>query len=362
MRVAVTAGGTGGHLFPAISVIRALEARPELDAEVRFFGPDDRGERAMLEKQGITLEAVPAAPIRGRGPFKVARSLAQLVRGTFVALRKLRRFHPGVVVSTGGYASFPCSLAARILRKPLVVYLPDVSPGWAVRAEMRLATKVATTTDAALAFLPKAKTTVTGYPVRPEFFSLSRAQARTALGIADTDLVVVVAGASQGSQTINAAVFKDIRTILAVAKLYHITGAADYDDAAGFESQLGELAERYVPAPFRDDLPSIMLAADLAVMRAGASVLGELPAAGLPSILIPGTFAGAHQRENARWLAAAGAAVILEEADRARLGATIVALLEDEERLAAMRTAAASLARPDAADRIVDLILEVAKR
>ena len=360
MNVAVTAGGTGGHLFPAISVIRAIESRPGATSNVRFFGPDNRGERELLEAQGISLETVPAAPIRGRGPLKVVKSMLQLLRGTFVAWRKLRRFRADVVVSTGGYASFPCSLAARLLRKPLVVFLPDVSPGWAVRAEMRLATAMATTTEAALKFLPAAKTTVTGYPVRPEFFSLTRETAREQLGIASTETVVVIAGASQGSQAINASVFKDIRTILAVATLYHITGAADYDDAAGFESQLGVLSEKYVPAAFRADLPTLMVAADLAVMRAGASILGELPAASLPAILIPGTFAGAHQRENAQWLVDAGAAVLLDEQDRSRLAATIVALIEDEDRLARMRVAAAALARPDAAARIVDIVVEVA--
>ena len=141
MRLALTAGGTGGHIIPAMAVLDALRARPGLPLEVAFFGPEDRGERATIEARGIRFESVPAAGVRGRGPIRLVKSLWSLLSGTLIAIRKLRAFRPDAVFSTGGYASFPCSLAARILRRPLVVYLPDVTPGWAVRAEKLLATR-----------------------------------------------------------------------------------------------------------------------------------------------------------------------------------------------------------------------------
>ena len=166
MRIALTAGGTGGHIFPAFSVLDALEAALGADLEVAFFGPENRGERAIVEARGLRFVSIPAAAVRGRGPARLVKSGWQLSSGLATALRRLRSFRPDAVFSTGGYASFPASLAARILRKPLVVFLPDVSPGWAVRAEQRLATRMATTTDAALKYLPAAKTVVTGYPVR----------------------------------------------------------------------------------------------------------------------------------------------------------------------------------------------------
>ena len=145
--------------------------------------------------------------------------------------------------------------------------------------------------------------------------------------------------------------------------VFHMTGAADFDDAAGFRSGLGtELAERYHVSAFRDDLPTVMLAADVGVMRAGASTLGELPAAALPTILVPGGFAGGHQAANANWLAAGGAAIVMEEAGLHGLGNCVIDLLNDEPRLAKMRLASASLARPDAADAIAQLILEVAHK
>jgi UDP-N-acetylglucosamine--N-acetylmuramyl-(pentapeptide) pyrophosphoryl-undecaprenol N-acetylglucosamine transferase len=277
-------------------------------------------------------------------------------------MKRFIAFRPGVVFSTGGYASFPACVAARLLFRPVVVYLPDVSPGWAVRAEARLATRMATTTDAALSFLPRRKTVVTGYPVRAAFFAQTREQARESLGIATSERVLLIAGASQGATAINAAVFAHLRDFLADLTVFHITGQADIDEAGGYESQVGDLAARYHPAAFRDDLPTLMLAADLAVMRAGASTLGELTAATLPAILVPGTFAGGHQRENAAWLANGGAAVVLEERDLRRLADTVSELFDEPGRLDTMRAAAARLARPDAAQAIANLVLEVAKR
>jgi len=361
MRLALTAGGTGGHILPAMAVLDALKAREGLVTAVRFFGPDNRGERATVETRGIRFETVPAAGIRGRNPVQLAGGVGRLAWGTVVAARKLRGFRPDVVFSTGGYASFPCSVAARLLRLPLVVYLPDVTPGWAVQVEKRLATRMATSTDAALAHLPATKTVVTGYPVRASFFTTTREEARREFGLADHEPVVVIAGASQGARAINEAVFAATQVLCEAVTVVHVTGTADLPAAEEIRAKLPEsLRDRYQVAPFRDDLPNLMVAADLGVFRAGASVLGEVPAAGLPAIFVPGTFAGGHQRDNAKWLTDAGAAEILEQADLGSLADRVLGLIRRPERLAEMRKAATGLARPGAADAIGDLIVEAA--
>lgn len=363
MRLALTGGGTGGHILPALAVLDAVRARASVPPDVRFFGPEDRGERARVEASGLRFETVPAAAIRGRNILQLMRSGLRLSWGTLTALRKFRGFKPDVIFSTGGYGSFPCSVAARLLGKPLVVYLPDVEPGWAVRAEKRLATRIATTTEAALAFLPKAKTSVTGYPVRSVFLTQTRDEARQALGLTANDRVVVIAGATQGAHAINAAVFGGLRELVEAAIVFHITGAADADAAMDLRSALGPgLEGRYHVSAFRDDLPTVMLAGDLAVMRAGASVLGELPAAALPSILVPATYHGGTQRSNAEWLGNAGAAVVLAEAELPQLARAILRLLADGPRLDAMRAAARTLARPDAAAAIAAVVEEAAQR
>lgn len=363
MRLALTGGGTGGHILPALAVLEAVRQRATTTPDVRFFGPENRGERKTVENAGLKFESVPAAPVRGRNPLQLARSVWQLAVGIVTAARKMRTFGPDVVFSTGGYGSFPGCVAARLLRTPLVVYLPDVEPGWAVKAEKRLATRLTTTTEAALAFLPRAKTVVTGYPVRRAFFTTTREEARKALGFAADERVVVIAGATQGSHAINEAVFNGLRTFIETCTVVHVTGPANYDASAGFKAGLGdELVNRYDVSPFREDFATVMLAADLAVMRAGASVLGELPAAGLPSILVPATYAGGHQRHNAAWLADAGAAVVLEETHLNELTNLVLSLIDDPQRLATMREAALTLARPDAASAIAMVIEEVAKR
>lgn len=363
MRLALTAGGTGGHIIPALAVMEAVQARLGGSAEVCFFGPEDRGERDRVETAGVRFVPVPSAAVRGRGPLGLLRAAWRLTRGVIAATRALRRFQPDAVFSTGGYGSFPGSLAAKFLRRPLVVYLPDVHPGWAVKAERMLATRLATTTEAALEFLPREKTVVTGYPVRSSFFIAAREGVRLKLGIGATDRMLVIAGATQGARAINAAVLANLESLLQCASLYHITGTAGVDAAEGAASRLPRaLSSRYHPAAFREDLPELMVAADFGVFRAGASVLGEIPAAALPSVLVPATYAGGHQRNNARWLEEHGAAVILEESKLAELTTCVSDLLGDDARLASMRAAAAALARRDAADAIAALVLEVARK
>lgn len=235
-------------------------------------------------------------------------------------------------------------------------------PGWAVKAERMLATKMTTTTEAALEFLPAKKTVVTGYPVRASFFTTDRAAARSALGVAPGDHLVVIAGASQGAARINSAAFTGLETLLGSAVVYHVTGAAGLPEAETLKSALpAELTGRYNPAAFRADLPELMVAADVGVFRAGASVLGEVPAAALPSVLVPGrsragtsatTRAGSRRTgPRRRWR------------KRPRdLTLTLTGLLGDPERLAGMRESAKKLARPDAADAIAAVVLEVARK
>ena len=144
--------------------------------------------------------------------------------------------------------------------------------------------------------------------------------------------------------------------------MVHITGEAASHEATSERRSLPEaLRDRYEPAPFREDLPALMVAADLAVMRAGASTLGELPAAGLPAILVPGTFAGGHQRENARWLAERGAALVLEEADLDALEGRVLDLLHDDGRRDAMAEAARTTGHADGAERLAAILREVAR-
>lgn len=361
MRILLTGGGTGGHVYPALSAAEALRQRAGAPVELLFAGTVRGDVERLAAGAGIPFAAVRAAPVRGRTPWQLAAAAWQLALGTAEAWRLLGRFRPRAVLATGGYASVPVSVAARLRGVPLVLYLPDVHPGWAVRFLAKLARRIAVTSEGSLRSLPRRKACVTGYPVRPAFFAQDRCTARRQLGFPAELPLLLVTGATQGAQAINAAVFAALPALLPRCAVLHQTGEAGLAEAERQAVALPDkLRERYRPVAYLDEMPAAMAAADLAVMRAGASSLAEPPAAGLPAILVPGRFAGAHQRANAAFMAKRGAALMLEEELLPRLAETVLGLLDDPKRLCAMREAARALARPDAAQAIAALVLEAA--
>ena len=276
----------------------------------------------------------------------------------------IRQFRPDAVFVTGGYVAAPVAWAAWRARLPLLIYLPDLEPGLEIRATSRLATKVAVSFPEVAAYFP-GKAEVTGYPVRAELWETDRAAARAALGLDATLPTLLVFGGSRGARSINRALLGTLPALLPRCQVVHITGELDWPEvsAATREGGLDEdWKARYHVYPYlHDEMTQALAAADLVVARAGASVLGEFPALGLPAILAPYPYAGQHQRTNAAYLADRGAAVIVEDAALpADLGPTILDLLDDPDRLAAMRVASRNLARPDAADRIARLLFEMA--
>jgi UDP-N-acetylglucosamine--N-acetylmuramyl-(pentapeptide) pyrophosphoryl-undecaprenol N-acetylglucosamine transferase len=218
-----------------------------------------------------------------------------------------------------------------------------------------------TTSERALQYLPAKKTVVVGYPVRDEFWSLTRDEARARLGLPPNAKVLLVTGASLGARKINEAIVDALPELLESCVVLHVTGAADEVSANEARSRIqGDARERYIVRGYLDAMPAAMAAADLAVMRAGASTLGELPAAGLPAVLVPGEYEGWSQAPNAEFMQEQGAAVMLRNADIGRVADVVLELLSDDARLASMREAAKKLARPDAARDLARTVIEVA--
>lgn len=357
-------GGTGGHVYPNLAVARALETETRAAGEpltMLYIGVRGRVDERIVPDQGMAFRAISAGPLRVGSPLAFVRNTGRLVLGVLQSLSILRRFRPDVVFATGGYASVPVGVAARILRKPLVVYLPDVTPGWAVRLLSRLATKMTTTSERALEHLPRDKTTVVGYPVRADFWEIDRAAARRRLGVGPAERLLLVTAGSLGARAINEAVWAALPRLLGECVVVHVTGPDDERRAREVRERLPEPERsRYAVYGYMPDLPAAMVAADLVVARAGASALGEMPAAGVPSILVPGEYEGWSQAPNAEYMAAAGAAVVLRNAELDRLGETVLDLLRDDERLRRMREAARALARPGAARDIALIVMEAA--
>jgi UDP-N-acetylglucosamine--N-acetylmuramyl-(pentapeptide) pyrophosphoryl-undecaprenol N-acetylglucosamine transferase len=364
MRLALSGGGTGGHVYPALAIAAAL--RRELSTngglQLMYIGSAGGQEQEIVTHEGLPMRTVTSAPIRGRMPWEMATNLGKVAIGVKEARGILFEFSPDVVLSTGGYASFPVAVAARSRGTPVAVYLPDLYPGWAVRAIAPLARKICVTSVESLRRLPASKTIVTGYPVRDEFWHVNRMEARRRLSLDPEEKVLFVAGASSGARSINKAVAADLTGLLQLCEVIHLSGRADEPWLAEIRDNLpDQLQSRYhLHGYMYEDFPWAMAAADLALCRSGASVMGELPAVGLPSILVPLPIAGGHQRPNARYLAKNGAAIILEDQDLHRMLPVVGGLLHDQPKLRKMQDVARGLARPDAAGRIARILIATA--
>lgn len=291
-------------------------------------------------------------------------ALWAMSRGFWQARRLIRAFRPDVLFVTGGYVCVPVTLAARLAHVPVLIYLPDMQPGLAIKFLAHFADQVAVTVPSALDYFRPDQAVVTGYPVRRQLFERDAVEARTRLGLdieSGSPPVLLIFGGSQGAHSINQAVCESIEPLLEGAQVIHISGRRDAGWTQARRASLSErLRRRYqLHAYLHKEMVDALLAADLVVSRAGASTLGEFPAAGLPAVLVPYPHAGAHQWDNARYLVEAGAAAAVADADlEAALMPTILDLLTDNDRRAAMRQAARALARPDASQRIGELLID----
>jgi UDP-N-acetylglucosamine--N-acetylmuramyl-(pentapeptide) pyrophosphoryl-undecaprenol N-acetylglucosamine transferase len=364
LKLILSGGGTGGHVYPALAIaqaVRKLLPREE-PLDILYVGAGGQ-ESAIVARAGFPLNAISAAPIRGRMPWQMAANAGKIAAGTREARAIIEEFSPHVVLSTGGYASFPVAVAARTRGIPLAVYLPDLNPGWAVRAIARLAQRVAVTAVESLRSLPSGRTVVTGYPVREDFWQVDRAGGRERLGISPEEKVLFITGASSGAHSINQAVAAQLGPLLELCEVIHLCGSADERWLTDVRDALPEASrQRYhLYGYLHGDYAWALASSDLALCRSGASVMGELPAVKLPAVLVPYPYAGGHQRLNAQYLERNGAAVVLEDHELGEFLPLVGELLHDDARLRAMRDAARRLARPNAAARIAAILMDLAK-
>lgn len=372
MRLWIAGGGTGGHVYPGLAVVQALRAegerirgRPALEPEVTYVGGRGGVEEQLTERAQVRFVGVPAGGVHGLGPWQAARNAVRLLQGWWAAYRLGRRERPAAVFATGGYASVPVALAAWTLRVPVLVYLPDIEPGLAVRFIARLASRVAVTVEDSRSHFPDRSVAVTGYPVRAEFHELDRAQGRASLGLASDEPVLLVFGGSRGARSINRALGKVLERMLDLAQVVHLSGQLDWPWVVEGQEALPEgLRARYHAFPYlHRRMGHALAAADLVVCRAGASTLGELPFFGLPGVLVPYPHAWRYQRVNAEWLTVRGAAITLEdERLDQELLPTVRRLLGDPERLTHMAERARAAARRDAATQLAAELMALAKR
>lgn len=350
MKIMIAGGGTGGHVIPALAIAELLR---DGGHEVAFMGSARGMETRLVPKAGFPLFLVRIGALNRVNLATRLRTLAGLPWSVFTALLILRRFRAQVVIGVGGYAAAPATMAAVLLRIPLLLFEPNVVPGYANRVVACFAA------NAAVHFEQTGKRfrrfEVTGVPVRPAFFSLPARRSRNP--------GLLVFGGSQGAHTLNRIVRDSAAELLARfpdLKIVHQTGNREYFDLCAYykKKQIQVDVRSYI-----DDMPQSYADADLIVCRAGASTVAEIAAAGKCALFVP--FPGAaddHQLRNAELLEQAGAALLIPENELTaqRFVTEVAALLEAPAQMAAMGTRARTMAHPDAAAHIAEMALRLA--
>ncbi|MFD5651441.1 glycosyltransferase [Streptomyces sp. NPDC127039] len=375
----MTGGGTGGHTYPALTAIRALQARLAASGralEVLWIGTQDGLEARVAPAEGIAFTPVATGKIRrSSNPLKMVspanvKDMARVPLGVAQARKAIADFQPDVVLATGGYVAVPAGLAARLCRRPLVLHEQTVRLGLANRKLAGSATRIAVSSESTIPLLSEEArriAVVTGNPVRPEVLSGHADKAIETLGLSGFDRrlpTIYVTGGAQGSQQINEVVRDVLPWLLEHANVVHQCGTANVEALHEHSTRLppGQATRYYLTGFVGPELPDVLALADVVISRSGAGTLAELTALGKAAVFIPlATSAGNEQAHNARHLHEGGAAVaLLGEVTAATLRDAVGPLLMEPACRASIAQQARAHGKPDAADRLVDVILSAA--
>jgi UDP-N-acetylglucosamine--N-acetylmuramyl-(pentapeptide) pyrophosphoryl-undecaprenol N-acetylglucosamine transferase len=353
-RIAITGGGTGGHVFPALAV--AEEIRRLTDADLFWIGSRTGMEKAIVEAAGIRFKGIPTGKLRRYVSLRNVTDVIKTAAGIVSSYFAMFRWRPAVLFSKGGFVSVPPVIAASLLRIPCFTHESDYDPGLATRINMRFCEKLFISFPETLEYLPPAcrkKAEVTGNPVRSDFLRGNAEEGRRLVGCPPARPLVLVLGGSTGSSAINALVAAGLPRLLEACFVVHQMGAKDFAPSkeAGY----------HTASFFHEELPHILAAADIVVGRSGANALAELAVLGKPSVLIPlpQSSSRGDQIRNAEYFRSKGAAMVFAQEDSTgeKLASAISELLSDSPRMRSMGQAARALGRGNAAEQIARRIV-----
>ena len=353
MRIAIVAGGTGGHIYPGIALADEFMSR-EPRAEIVFLGGAEGLESELVARAGYRLELIRARALTRKLSYQALSAPFISLLGFFQALAVLKRFAPRALVSTGGYASLPVVAAAKLLGIPIYLQEQNLLPGFTNRLYRRWARQIFLSFEGTKKYMDGV---VTGNPVRREILAADRAQSRRALGYGPDDKVVFIMGGSQGARSLNLTVVGALPLISPASgvKIIHVVGKRDAGLVAAALG--GRQYAFYQRVEYLYNVSERLAAADLAVSRAGATAIAEFTALGLPMVLVPFPFSAAgHQELNAELVAAAGAGWRVKNEDFTSEKFAALASGDGLD-LKTAGAAAKRLGHPQAARQIVDLIL-----
>ena len=372
MRVLVSGGGTGGHIYPALAVAAQLCAACQ--AEILFLGSDDGLETQLVPAAGLRLETIKAGKLRRYVSWQTVKGVMRVPLGVVQAVEIVRRFRADVAFTSGGYVAVPAGLAAYLNRVPLLMHQQDVPPNLSNKQVAPLATRISVAFEDSLAYFPARKTLLLGNPVRQAILDIrqvSPLEAREQLGFAGDQPLLLVTGGSQGARHLNQVVCRALPDLLEICQVLQISGKELYNETleqansvlAGVESAL---RERYRLVPYlNEEMPAALRAADLVVCRAGASTLSELATLSKPSLLVPlpPAIGKSPQEANAAMFERRRAGMVIKNADLepASLAARVKYIMTSPDALASMMEAAGSLARPQATQDMVEELTKIAR-
>lgn len=363
MRLIISGGGTGGHIYPALAIAdEVMRRRPE--AEVLYVGSDAGMEAEIVPRSGHRFEAVHISGLSRSSRMDALKALLMVPGALKQAMKIIERFRPHIVVGTGGYASYP--VVAGAVHRGLRTYIHEQNalPGLANRRLAGRVDCVFLTFPEAQNYMKTANCRLTGFPVRKEIGSVTAAEARRHYGVDEGSFVLLVYGGSQGAMRINQAML-DFLKIAAMGEEMRIIWACGIEHYSAVERILDTelpsgIRSRIMVRDYIHDMPAALAAANLALCRAGAGTISELSLAGLPAILVPYPYAAEnHQQKNAEAVASHGGAVMVPDSQMngARLAELLGRLSVDSLSLEQMSRQMRSEAHPGALDEIVDILL-----
>lgn len=359
LRLLITGGGTGGHLFPAVATAeQLLQSTP--DSNVLFIGTRRKLDRDTLESYGFSVSTIHSYGLKGKSLIELIKALLILPVSLLESCFQILNFKPDVVMGVGGYVTGPVVAAAWLLRKPTIIHEQNSVPGLANRKLGGVVKKVCLSLPQSAKFFPSGKTVLTGNPVRKNIIEIDRTEAVTS----DKPTLVVLGG-SQGAHAVNQLVVDTVKLNIdgfSEMRVIHQTGR---DDEQMVKQAYKDLGIDHQVSAFFTDMADLYRQAHILVTRAGATTLAEIGVVGKPAILIPYPYAADnHQAKNGTWYTDSGAAVMFDEADidPERLGEEIFAIVRDEKRYQQMARSMKKLGITNAAERIVEICVELSEQ
>ncbi|CAM3264914.1 undecaprenyldiphospho-muramoylpentapeptide beta-N-acetylglucosaminyltransferase [Brevibacillus invocatus] len=366
MRVVLTGGGTGGHIYPALAVAREI-SRQSPQAAFLYIGSKKGLEAQIVPREGIPFQSVEISGLKRKLSLDNLKTLWNFLRAVSESKRMLKEFKPDVVIGTGGYVCGPVVYAAAKLGIPTMIHEQNVVPGLTNKFLARSVTKVAVCFEESLALFPAAKTVLTGNPRATEVMHGNKQAGRSFLGVDEDKRIVLIFGGSRGARAINEAVLSIVEQLgeLNRTHIVYVTGEVHFKTISEVLEKRGPVPRNMTVLPFVHNMPDVLAATHILVGRAGASTLAEITALGVPAILIPSPYVtNNHQEKNARGLERAGAARVLVERELTgeSLLVLLTELLDDQKSWEEMQKGSLALGMPDAATKIVRQLQEIVRQ